>query len=582
MNAVGYIALVAAALAALGVLMGGAGLLLRRAFGLQVRSAADLLLAPWIGLCLAALILQFWHLFFPVDGRAFLLVAVVGGAGLLWNAGDIRQCVNRWNRKSWLVVLLLLLGAAWVAGQTTAQPKHPDSPLYHIMSVRWATDYPIVPGLGNLRNILAYNSTYFLYAAMLDIGPFKGKFHHLASGWLLFLLLARSAHAARRLLFGGRLPPWLVFDALFLVPVVAMAMGVYGSSPTPDVGVFAIGVVAASELLRLCVEAASLRATSDPAGGEDRERNYTLFALTFLAALGITVKLSFAVTALAVGGLALFAFAMARRGSSLPDRRTTAWIVAAGLLMLGVWMVRGVIASGYPAYPSTCFGWPVEWRLSAESARRNSESVCAWARMPGVPAEQVLGNWRWVWPWAKRMLGNGYTVVLPLGLAAVLAPMLAAMARRTVPRAPAWPWFFLVVPIASLVFWFVTAPEPRFAGASFWTLAIGAIALSLRGGDDLRRRIAVACIVASLFFSNIDLREFLRPSNMDKGPLKKGAMEAMTTRSGLTVYVPVKNGECWDAPLPATTGRAFFDPDLRLRVPGDLSRGFVIDRKRSP
>jgi len=580
-NAMLYVGLAAVALIALSLLLGGCGLLVRRACGLPVRSTSDLLLAPWVGWCLAVLILQIWHLAFPVDRRVLLVIAATGLAGLLLNAGEIARRAAGWPWRSRWMALLIAAAAVWVANQTTTQPKHPDSPLYHIVSVRWATDYAIVPGLGNLRNILGYNSSFFLYAAMLDNGPFQGKFHHLAGGLLLFLLLARILHGASRLLAGDRARAWHVFDALFLVPVILYVMGDYGSSPSPDVAVFALGVAAASELLRQYVEAEGREEGGlSGAGGRDREACYAVFVLSLLATVGITVKVSFAAFALTLGALALFARLKTHARGPLLDGRTAAWIAGGGILLLGTWMVRGIITSGYPAYPSTFLGWPVEWRVSAEMARRNAESVCAWARMPGVPPEQVLGNWRWVWLWANRMLRNGYTVVLPLTLAAVLAPVLHATGReQTGARRSALPWLFLVLPIAGLAFWFLTAPEPRFAGAAFWILANGAVALALRSGDALRPRMAVACMTVTLFFSNVDVVQFVKPWNKDMGPVKQGVVEAMTTRSGLTVFVPLVDGQCWDAPLPCTTSRQQLDPDLRLRVPGDLSRGFVVGRQ---
>ena len=45
------------------------------------------------------------------------------------------------------------------------------------------------------------------------------------------------------------------------------------------------------------------------------------------------------------------------------------------------------------------------------------------------------------------------------------------------------------------------------------------------------------------------------------------------TLSGLVIQIPVQNGACWDSPLPCTPDP---DPNLRLIVPGDLSKGFMV------
>jgi hypothetical protein len=51
--------------------------------------------------------------------------------------------------------------------------------------------------------------------------------------------------------------------------------------------------------------------------------------------------------------------------------------------------------------------------------------------------------------------------------------------------------------------------------------------------------------------------------------------ESFTTASGLVLTVPTKKfGRCWYEPLPCTPNPA---PNLRLRTPGRLDRGFEVD-----
>jgi hypothetical protein len=45
-------------------------------------------------------------------------------------------------------------------------------------------------------------------------------------------------------------------------------------------------------------------------------------------------------------------------------------------------------------------------------------------------------------------------------------------------------------------------------------------------------------------------------------------------KTGFVVNVPRGTDSCWDAPLPCTP---FPNPALRLRRPGDLRRGFMLD-----
>jgi len=44
-----------------------------------------------------------------------------------------------------------------------------DSCLYHVATIRWFEQYPIVPGLGHVHLRLAFNHAYYLYASLFDV-----------------------------------------------------------------------------------------------------------------------------------------------------------------------------------------------------------------------------------------------------------------------------------------------------------------------------------------------------------------------------------------------------------------------------
>ena len=594
-----YVVLVALTFAGLATVMAGLGLLARRAFGLRIRDAGDLVFAPWIGWGLCIALLQFWHLAWPCDGRALVLIVGLGSAGLLWNLKDLAAYARRIRPSRWIFALVLLAAALWLANQTTTQARHIDTGLYHLLSVKWAHEYPIVPGLGNLRNILAYNNSYFLYVAMLDAGPFVQRSHHLASGLVLYFLLARILFSVWRLVVDRvRAEAWQVFDALMLVPTLHYAMRDYGSSPSPDVGVWVIGVVLASELLRLLGDGERIRGRISAGNGEcsdigqsggmfshPQELGYAVFGIFFLTAVGVTVKLSSA----AFGGAAVLvalaaAHAIPRNARAL-SVRVWVWIVAGCGMVVACWMVRGVITSGYPVYPATLCGLPVDWRMPEYLATRNARSLCAWGRVQDitVPVDQVLGGWFWLWAWINGTLRQPFTVVLPLTLAAVAAPFFLLLCRSGDERLrqPALSWWFLAAPAAGLLYWFFTSPQPRFAEASFWALGMGSLALALRRVEQAKLLAVVGSLTIALFALNVDPIGFLHQWRKDIGPVRKGRVVPVQTEFGLKVYVP-ETGDCWDAPLPATTSRDQLHPKLRLRIPEDLSGGFRIDEDGSP
>jgi len=576
---ISYIALLTAVYAVAAAVLTGMGLLLFALFRHPATAARDLSNAPVAGWCLGIALLQVWHLWLPVDWRAIPPVLALAGLGFWCRRAAVRGFVQSHGRRFRIALGILLLAAAWIAEHTITQPRFGDSALYHLSAVQWTGRFPIVPGLGNLHDRFAFNNSYFLYAAVLDTGIFSHRSHHLASGILSVLCMARIL-CGMAVVLGrqGRARMHDVFDALFLVPVIVLTMGAYGfgSSPAPDYAIFVLGFFTASELLWLLE-------TADDAKGRPRNRSVLQGALLFivlLSAVGVTVKLSHLALALLAPGLAFLALAAARRRIWPLDTATLLWVLSIGIGAFVPWMIRGVILCGYMAYPMTVGAFPVEWRLPASELERMQRVLRGWARKWERGHSHTLGNWRWVWPWLNRIVRRPFEVMTPVFMGALFPLFGILAARGRSQRRRVFPvWLFLLVPVLGIVFWFLTCPMPRYSGVSFWMLGAGGAALALRYAKRDTRAACVLALTAVLFFMNVELMPFVRTWRIHTGPAWTGNTKVMTTRSGLQVHVPVEGDRCWDAPLPCTP---YFKTNLRLRVEGDMAKGFVVDADNRP
>ena len=587
----------------------GLGLFIRRSFGLTSGGAGSVLTAFWIGWASAILFLQLWHFHFKVDWRVLVVLTAGGTAGLFWNWNDLWHTITKRFPQKCAFCFVLLLLAIWLANHAIGPPMNFDSGLYHFTSMRWAASYPIVPGLGNLHYRIAFNSSYFLYVAMLDIGPWAQKSHHLANGLLLLVLLTQILWSGFKLVNGSeQLQAYNLFDIILLAPVLQEVLGVNISSPSPDLPVFVLGVVASRQLLVLLANSQYPR----------REIGYAVFFITVLASIGVTVKLSFIALGCAASLLALVVwFARSGREGRTDDRRTLTWVTTCVALLLVSWMIRGIILSGYIAYPNVMGSFPVEWRIPRSYVAATTDGIQIWARQPGSEDPKVLSDWGWLVPWAYRLPIFDVVVPLLLTLAGCFFTLLYRVMKNRESRASGVQWLFLLPSVASLLFWFVTAPDPRYAGAPFWVLGAGAIALAAQElGMSFNRKMgrfaAFLClaIVASLIASGVidGKAEALRGIIKENKPLKvfrhlsikrdliisePGGdsgfyasphvdLNTFVTRSGLLMYVPKNGKQCWDAPLPCAKRPM---PDLRLRQEGDMSRGFMCsdpEENRNP
>ena len=156
------------------------------------------------------------------------------------------------------------------------------------------------------------------------------------------------------------------------------------------------------------------------------------------------------------------------------------------------------------------------------------------------------------------------------------AALLFAVAALCVPVRNRWRTAILVIPpVVSLIFWFLTAPDIRFAQGSLLLLPI-ACALVLLTRVQRAGLAAIVFVIANVhtgYYVLLHRREIARVSTSGWQPVTRAVLSTRTTASGLTVYVPQK-GQCWDSPLPCTP---YFDARLALREPPDFRHGFKLD-----
>jgi hypothetical protein len=558
---------------------------LRRLYGLEDWTAADVFTAFWLGWGSSLALLMSWNFLWPVGWPALLFLGGLGMLGLLANAGSLGRLLRacfvspaRWS----LFLLLLSVITSYGALQALAEVKVGDTGLYHLSSVRWAQAFAVVPGLGNLHGRLAFNQSFFLYGALVDSGPWRGNGQHVAGG-LLWVVYAAQGGMSLLALFTATRPAWNVHAfrvLLFPGPFLYFLRHPAVSSFSPNLAVTLLGCILAAELAETLFEECS----------EGERSDFRLFTLALLMCAGVSVKLSFA----AFGGACFLTALAARVGrtglrASLQRRRLWLWVCVSAAVILGLWMARGVVLSGYIAFPSTLGGFPVEWRMPAGEAAEMARVIASWARAPGKPPSEVLGQWAWFVPWLQRVSVPLLVTPLAVFVLASAGALWLRLHRAAAARASVRPWLLLAPAVVGALFWFVTAPDFRFAGPLFWILAAAALTLCLRElglprtGPGRLVGAAVVVALALMAIAGHDLmlrstrgvvREALHRAKTQPGlpPLPRADWTEFVTRSGLILYVPVSGDQCWDAPLPCTP---YPSPDLRLRRPGDLSGGFM-------
>ena len=562
----------------LGVAYYGWGRIASLLLGIADQKPESPVMPVWLGWAFTLLIFQMLHFFLPIT--VFVTVPVLV-FGMISSFSQIRNEVRRFfaqqpSLKLLIIAVILTLGiAAWLASRAMLPPTNYDSGLYHFNAIRWINTYPIVPGLGNLHGRLAFNQSFFTYVAALNFYPVFGYGRSLANSFLLLLVLAAVLPSIMSIIRQPSLlikeHPFRYASDLFMLPIIFyIAFSSDGiASPTPDL---------ASTLLQLVMFITLVHSIEEWIRGQ-REQNYRVITLVVLAATAVTIKLSNLAFSSVIIGFALI-YTWQTSHAYIKDFLR---ILLASFVLIFVWGLRGFILSGAPLFPSTIGYISTEWAVPIGKVIDEANWVYSWARMPGANWRDVLGNWAWLHPWLLRMSKDMTNVVYPLMMTVLFCILAMVLGRFKKARQPHYlEWAILLPSIISLIYWFFTAPDPRFAHAIFFLALICSMLLFLLSIKDMvcsRTFVAMLCLVFLTGYGDIfsytfrHLGDIKSVSTCGWSAAKEVTLNIKITSSGLIVYTPRTGDQSWDSPLPSTP---HFDDRFRLRNPASMSAGFTV------
>jgi hypothetical protein len=568
--------------------------------------------SPWIGVAAVIAFLQIWHLAAPIDAIPFLVVSIAGmmATVMFCRRQLAAMCLQSASRPG--VTALTFLFVAWLANRALNTQIYTDHGLYYMNGIRWATEYRIVPGLANLHHRLAFNNSNFLLHAMLELGEWRNYTAHIVNGFLAAMTAPIIVHGFSAVLSGKGRERQLGWFAVALAMIVAVsAVDRRISSAHPDFAAAMFVTVAAWRLLAIRL--------LDVESGPTLLR-YNLLAIGMLAPAAVTIKLTVIFFAgFAAVALLVCLYQLANRNGSPPIRFVVmhlAFMLPWVVLVFVPWMVRGYILSGYPLFPATIAGAPVDWIYPAADAADLRRVIYAWSRAAYFNIDVgYQPGWGWVPHWLVQViiLRGPVEAVLPVLIS--MACLAAIVWRKRTPCAvgdedgvgkyhgSVWP--LGVAYAASIVAWFLTGPSPRMGSFALWGLAATLLVSASRfvSPDTIahHRRIISACFVILFLLPMADeaLRVEVRYRNNPKlpefgkhaylfyplviptwdgnfPPLPQPAIVEATSRHGVVVYLGENDVEgaptlVWDSPLPAAQ---YLNPDLQYRRDGDLQAGF--------
>jgi len=132
----------------------------------------DLIQLNLLGLFANYLLLALWNIFFPINIFLGLILIITGIPFIYYsiNRVQIKKIIVKLKPIHFLFSLIQLLFMIWITNRSLGLLKY--EPMYQIQKIRWAQEYPLIKGLGNLFDHSGLDSGLFLNLALFDRIPF--------------------------------------------------------------------------------------------------------------------------------------------------------------------------------------------------------------------------------------------------------------------------------------------------------------------------------------------------------------------------------------------------------------------------
>ena len=522
----------------------------------------DLFTLFWLGLAFTILLLQFYSISYPIDGKVYIIFGSIFVLSLVYAKEGIKLLINKLfkinllARKNIAFIILSILVVLTLLYSASLKVVWYDTHLYHLNAVRWISDYPVVPGLANLHIRLGISSSLFLFAALTDT----------------WILTSSSSHIALSLLLAVAVVQWLyvmvrqkssvqekIFCSLTLPFLIRGAWSIEVASLSTDLGMAIVFLVFLLEMLK--------------------KNSLKLLIISMLGALAITFKL----TGLLVAPFLFLILLRQAVGKQISIRRKKIAIFSSifTLILILGFVARNLILSGWLFYPAPVGKLNFSWSVPKNTTVFLSERIKTWAQVPGGNYIETLNLsfQEWLIPWFGRYQNSIELRIFSISIILMIA-IYGSENLYKIGKLLGREWLILVsITLGSIVVWFLAAPSLRFGSVFFWALfALLATPLIIFLTKKFRFNelpIILSLILIILIAPNGP--EF--DEKLKLFELKKESSRLVRATVGspdgeypeLIIWVPVRGDRCGNSQLPCSNKPV----KLRQRVPGDFSKGFL-------
>jgi hypothetical protein len=497
---------------------------------------------------------------------ANIIVSLMAMALYLVNRKEINLLAKRYlcdvrmaNRFA-IVIFCLVCALALIEGAN--QPKVGDSGLYHVPTIKWIENYGIVPGLGNLHGIYAFNSMWHPLSALFGFSFFGIESLHVLNGILIIFAFGFFLGGVADILNGSS-----SITSIIKAGTMPFSLYVY----RPQIGSPAVDLPAA-----LLIWVAFFLFLENVNSIRTFRSGTINVIIVIVASYVFTIKL----TVIPVAILCLYLFYIQYKCKRWPEL----WLQIGLVLIIVVpWVARNIVLSGYLVYPFPHVDlFNVDWKLPYQYVLDEKMATEGWARLPGpywkeslsMPLSELIPKW-FAWLPHQYKLTIALTIIITVGY---LLWLLCNVKQKRFYSLREPTNIVYLTGFVGTLYWFMMAPEPRYVfGFTFFMCALPVVPVLQRivVQFPLLARVLMLAVVLIVLLQNVymSVRDMAGTEGIFLKPVPYPSEELFTRIIDNTVfYSPTKTDQCWYAPLPCTP---IFQKRLTLRGTG-LESGFRI------
>ncbi len=437
-----------------------------------------------------------------------------------------------------------------------------DSGGYHHPAVEWINNYSVVPGLGNLHHRLAFNSHWFLFSALFNYNDYN---FHFISGLIMLFAIFWGLTGLNKL-FQKRFNITNIIKALSVLPILFIFSNPnINQAFSTDLATFFIVYF----ILYYAVELLEKK----------KDNKVLIFMLVNFSFFLVTIKLS----SLFIAIVPLYFLYLFLRKTDI-KLKSISFVAVSFIIIIMPFLIRNIILSGYLVFPLPMLDFfDFDWKTPYNAVLNLKNVIEFWAKKPGEGFWEVANNdfWFWFIPWIKD---NWKTRELSLLIISIITYVFYFFFHynRSISHLKKFSIIYLTL-LVNLSVWFITAPAIRFA--SGYILFFSIFLIALQGWDFIIKirenvntiRLAKVLLILALcvLFFRMDFTKLINiKSWITLSSYPEVKLTTKKTIDNTIIYMPVKDGNCYNAPLPCTQPYIF---NSKLEMRGkSLQDGFRI------